>query len=528
MIQTNIPVGSSISATRAKVDVQTDSTLVTCTCKDFLEEFTLYREGDTSKFFGFGVSHKMAVSFIDLARSINIQKGNTIEIYLGDGEYFDSPFPTLYITEVEREEKSNTVTCTAFDALYKASGHVISELGLEAPYTLRTLATKCGEILGLEVVGVEDAAFDLSYPEGANFAGDEVIRLVLDAIAEVTQTIYYINHNNKLVFKRLDREGAPVLTITKKMYYELSTLTPRTLTTICHATELGDNIYAGSETGVAQIMRDNPLLSLREDLGNILDTALERVVGLTITQLNCDWEGNHCVEIGDKIGVVTENDEIVYSYVLDDVIEYQGFLNQITSWEFTQDETATVASPTSIGEKINQTVAKVDKVNKEITLMVDDVTEAKNLTSALQVRTGEISASVSSLETKTNNTLEAVNYDIETLAKEVSLKVDSNAVAIVVEQTLSEGVDKVVTAAKHYTFDDSGLNIESTDSEISTTITEDGMRIYKNNQEVLSVDNQGVEAHDLYAKTFLIIGENSRLEDKGNRTACFWIGPAGG
>lgn len=526
MIQTNIPLGSSISATKAKVDVQTDSTLVTCTCKDFLEEFTLYREGDTSKFFGFGVSHKMAVSFIDLARSINIQKGNTIEIHLGDGEYFDKPFPTLYIAEIEREEKSNTITCTAFDALYKASGHVISELGLEAPYTLRTLATKCGEILGLEVVGVEDAAFDLSYPEGANFAGDEVIRVVLDAIAEVTQTIYYINHNNKLVFKRLDRDGAPVLTITKKMYYELSTLTPRTLTTICHATELGDNIYAGSETGVAQIMRDNPLLSLREDLGNILDTALERVVGLTITQLNCDWEGDHCVEIGDKIGVVTENEEIVHSYVLDDVIEYQGFLNQITSWEFTQDETATVASPTSVGDRINQTVAKVDKVNKEITLMVDDVTEAKNLTSALQVRTGEISASVKSLESITTDALDSLNSTVSALSKEVNLKVDSEAVTILVEKSLEEGVDKVKTSSKKYTFDDAGLDISSSDSEISTLITEDGMRIYKNTTEVLTANNQGVVATDLHARTFLIIGENSRLEDRGRRTACFWIGPA--
>ena len=50
------------------------------------------------------------------------------------------------------------------------------------------------------------------------------------------------------------------------------------------------------------------------------------------------------------------------------------------------------------------------------------------------------------------------------------------------------------------------------------------MRIKKNSQEVLTVNNQGVKAQDLHAYTFLIIGDNSRLEDRGNRTGCFWIG----
>ena len=38
-------------------------------------------------------------------------------------------------------------------------------------------------------------------------------------------------------------------------------------------------------------------------------------------------------------------------------------------------------------------------------------------------------------------------------------------------------------------------------------------------------DNLGVKAEDLHATTYLIIGNNSRLEDYNtNRTGCFWIG----
>ena len=56
-------------------------------------------------------------------------------------------------------------------------------------------------------------------------------------------------------------------------------------------------------------------------------------------------------------------------------------------------------------------------------------------------------------------------------------------------------------------------------------ITEDGMKISKNNTEMLVADNQGVKAEDLHATTYLIIGNNSRFEDyESNRTGCFFIG----
>ena len=45
------------------------------------------------------------------------------------------------------------------------------------------------------------------------------------------------------------------------------------------------------------------------------------------------------------------------------------------------------------------------------------------------------------------------------------------------------------------------------------------------NVEVLTANNQGVDAANLHANTYLIIGEYSRFEDYGNgRTGCFWVG----
>lgn len=545
MITTNIPSSTSISAIKSKVDIFTDSTLVTCTCGDYLQDFVLHREGDTSKFFGFGVSHKLDANFIDLDRKLtDIKQGNNIRVAIGDGTNFDYPYPYLYITELARNEKTNNITCVAYDRLYKSNFIPVSQLKIKSyPAKISDYVLAITDALGVAVRYVGDIdrdLFDTEFAEPLNFSGDEPIRVLLDAIAEFTQTIYYINNDRfvneetgvvreyeALIFKGLSKDGDPVLTVDKEMYFELTTLTPRTLTGLCHATELGDNLATEDTSGVVQIMRENPFYDMNPNTAILLDEAAARMSGFTIHQLECEWDGNHLLEVGDKVAFVADDGSTATTYIINDVIEYQGFINEITSWEYTQED-STAANPTNIGDKINQTYAKVDKVNKEITLMVSDVANTKSSVSELELRSNEIVMSVNSLETTTNDYVEALNNNIETLAQEVNLKVDSSAVSIVVGQVLSEGVDKVVTASKHYTFDDNGLNIESSDSEIKTTILEDGMRIYKNNTEVLTADNKGVQATDLHARTYLIIGENSRLEDKGNRTACFWIGPAGG
>lgn len=78
---------------------------------------------------------------------------------------------------------------------------------------------------------------------------------------------------------------------------------------------------------------------------------------------------------------------------------------------------------------------------------------------------------------------------------------------------------------RFFSFNEDGFSISKSGSEIKTQITEDGMKVYKNNQSVLEANNKGVDAQNLRATTYLIIGENSRLENyAGNRTGCFWIG----
>ena len=103
----------------------------------------------------------------------------------------------------------------------------------------------------------------------------------------------------------------------------------------------------------------------------------------------------------------------------------------------------------------------------------------------------------------------------------------SDDVKIEIQKEISKGANRVSTSTG-FTFDDNGLRVSKSDSEMSTQITEDGMKVYRNNDVVLTANNQGVDAKNLHATTYLIIGGNSRMEDvvenNVKRTAVFWIG----
>lgn len=86
-----------------------------------------------------------------------------------------------------------------------------------------------------------------------------------------------------------------------------------------------------------------------------------------------------------------------------------------------------------------------------------------------------------------------------------------------------------VTTETGYTFGADGLNIHKRGEEMTNLIDNTGMYISRSGEDVLVANNEGVNAINLTARQYLIIGTNSRLEDYSNgtdtkRTACFYIG----
>ena len=214
----------------------------------------------------------------------------------------------------------------------------------------------------------------------------------------------------------MDVSGAAQLDIGKDKYYSLDSKTNRRLVGVASITELGDNVSAAlQESGTTQYIRDNPFWELRDDIGTLVDAALAAVGGLTINQFECNWRGSFILEMGDKISLTTKDNEKVYSYVLDDVISYDGAFKEKTRWNYSTDEAETETNPTSIGDSLKQTYARVDKANKQIELAVNDIKSNKDNITSLQINANSIAASVEKIEGETSKTLGELNKELSTL-----------------------------------------------------------------------------------------------------------------
>ena len=509
---------------RGRVELYNGSTLLnTFRHTDILKSFTIERVGDSSRFFGYGVVHKLNVKVLDKDRQLSITTANSLDVAFGIGSDFIYTYPFFYVSEVHRNENTNELSITAYDALYRAANYTVSDLILPNEYTIETFVKACAVLLGVPL-NIMASGFDTLYPNGANFDGTETIREALNAVAEATQTIYYLNSEQELTFRRLDISGAALLDIGKDKYYSLDSKTNRRLVGVASITELGDNVSAAlAESGTTQYIRDNPFWELRDDIGTLVDAALAAVGGLTINQFECDWRGDFLLEIGDKISLTTKDNEKVYSYVLDDVISYDGAFKEKTRWNYGSEETEEETNPTNLGEALKMTFAKVDKVNKQIDIVASEAEANKSNIAALRMNTDSIGASVSNIEERTNNLESNVNEEITTLTKKVDAAMTSDAVKLSIREELANGVDKVYTSTG-FSFDKDGLRVSKTGSEMDTLLDEDGLTVYRNNTEVLTADNTGVNGINMTVRQYLIVG-GSRFEAYGTgRTGCFWIG----
>ena len=500
---------------------------------DKLKSFKIERVGESGKFFGFGIVQKLTVNIIDTERRITVADGDEMQAHLTATDVYPEAlniYPTFFVNanEAKRNENTNELTIVGYDYLASATQHTFSELNLTAPYTLYDIAMEITELLtGGEYPvarrNMGGIGLSLTLPNGANYDGTETLKEVLDDIAEATQSIYFLDDFNKMLWFRGLQEEAD-LRIDKSQYFELESQEPVMLSAICSVTELGDNVIAEGniQEGVTQYVRDNGIYTTREDLDSLLASAIQDIEGLTMQPFSCTWRGNYYLEIGDNIQIEGKDGNYVNGFVLDDVIEYNGALKQTTQWQYVEQENIH-ANPTTLGEALKQTYAKVDKANKRIEIVASEANANTSAISQLVVDTGNIFASVSDLKTQTEDALKENSDDIETLKNSVSLQMTPDDVTILIQDEMTKGVDKVQTSTG-FTFDDEGLTVNKTDSEMKTTISEDGMKVFKNNEQVLTADNVGVNAKNLHAVTYLIIGNNSRFEDYGNRTGCFWIG----
>ena len=169
----------------------------------------------------------------------------------------------------------------------------------------------------------------------------------------------------------------------------------------------------------------------------------------------------------------------------------------------------------------NNNTQKTTKKDEKISALEQEVADLKQMIADLLAAKKEVAPAVQpSVNIVTPNTDVVLVYCSDSMGHLATAHVDLTFNHWGESFTLSRSqFDEVVGKYRHW-FDDGILAVSGD--------TEDGMKVYRNNDIVLTANNQGVDAKNLHATTYLIIGGNSRMEsvtENGDkRTAVFWIG----
>jgi hypothetical protein len=487
-----------------------------------LTSIKIERVTPNGKFFGFAVSQKMTVEAIGIVP--RIKKGAHIWPTIGIKGSNDNVYlPSFYVDTVEFNKVTNTTTITGYDVIGRENNKLISEINIEYPAKLSDYAKEVVKALGGAIASMEGT--DMILNSAPNFDGSETLQTALSAIAEATGTICYVTYGSNIKFRALKYDILD--TLTPADYYNFSSGESVRLTEVALATELGDNYNYGVE-GFTQVIRENPFMAVGVDVNPSISLEVigYNVLNLESTAYHIDWRGCPAYEIGDHIKIVEKDGTSHNVYYMNETLTFNGGLRASASWGTVASERVD-GTPTTLSKIVGKTYAKVDKINREITLMVEETENLQTEISTLKVEAEGILAEVGTVSEKASNALALADNNMEILSKKVQTAVTSENVSIVVQKEMANGVSSVTTKTG-FTFDEDGLTIDKSGSEMTTQITEDGMKVFRDNTQVLVADNKGVEAINLHATTYLIINNLSRFENYTNeydtkRTGCFWL-----
>ena len=514
---------------KGKVELFNNSTSTLITSQDKLKSIQVSRYSN-EKVFGFALCQKATIEIIDENHDIEVAEGQKVKISIGakvaSGVDYVG-YCDFFIDRYSRDEVSHLLKIEAFDRIEELSRLRTSLFNFSFPMALEEIISRIQDSINIEII------YDNNLPnlnitfekEQVNIEGTESVRSFIEAICELTGTICYINQSNQLVLKKIAGDTVNE-TIDRDRIFDFSQSEGNTITGLISATELGNNLSVGSTDGYQYIIRENPFLTNDQDLCIIcLNNLLTSINGFTFNPYELKWRGSPDLEAGDRVKIQKKDGTYLETLYLGEELTYNGGLISNANWAYIQEEEP--SNPSNLGDILKQTYARVDKVNKQIDIAVAGKDEIEDKIAKLQLTTDGINATVSSNKAEADDRFNSVNDNLNALAKSVSATMTQDQINILIQQQLANSVDSVKTATG-FTFNADGLTIEKSGNEMKTQIDEDGMTIFKDNQEVLTVNNTGVDAYNLKATTYLIIGNETRFEKfnhktRGTGVGCFWL-----
>lgn len=256
----------------------------------------------------------------------------------------------------------------------------------------------------------------------------------------------------------------------------------------------GEKTYIGDEDGTCIIgVYDNPLVYTQEQRENIINSYSD-FLGMTYTPLTTQTVGHPWLK-GNEVFEVTDMENVAHKTLpLDRTIQYFGHIKTLIDSSTPTKTNDTLAYKPKVENSASRTEIIVDKLNKEVTTIVEEVIDEDNPNSLVN--------RVEEIQTSTYTKTEIQN---------------------IVDGTGVDGVKVTKVETISGTFDINGMHYEKSGAYTKSTINETGVVVEKTNQEddteLLyagydeNIKRTIVRTENLNTRKYLRIGNNSRVQD---------------
>ena len=466
--------------------------------------------GDDATVVGVSVVGEAVVGVSNIGNSSIIQTPKFGVKAPGDADYFYKEYGTYIIKEKKVDEEQGTILLECYDLMLQAM--IPFDLVLVNPETateenptikvralLDAICDRFGWQKGYEQTGFSNQDILI---KANTYDANYTFRDVLDEIAQVScksivfegDLLCFANYFND-TRETIDASNLKTLKI-GKVYGPVNSL-------VLARTPQEDNIYRRNEESIAANgltefrIENNQIIEQHRD--SVIDAMFSNLGLIKFTLYELESYGIGYLNFGDVFTIKTPDGELHRTIMLCDDLKITQGLTETSRLEAPKVVETDYSAASKTDRALNQTILKVDKQAGDITALV----------------------------TKTNNlasTVDGLNGTVTNLTK---ITMDSEKVDLAITEAI-KGVNSITTTTG-YTFDKNGLHIQKSvdgvPEEMENLLDNTGMYVNRGGDNILTANNEGVDAINLRSRQFLIIGDNSRFENYGTgRTACFYIG----
>jgi len=390
--------------------------------------------------------------------------------FIVDGKYyyvFDKP-----------ERYTGQLSINAFDSMVKFNSNYATELSY--PNTIQQQLEELSILSGVEV-DYSGLPYELINSETSFYDSTIIMREYLEWIAEASGMNAYIDDSNIVRFRELATNSYIATTATN---FEIEGLI--NITRVYYEDGVRQFVSGETDGNTLYIRPSNPYIT--QSLVNLIHSKYNGLTFYAFSSLNI--KGIDGLKLTD---LITYRNATMMVLSLN--FRYFGSTYPIQSLEgkakIKQAEDVIVRVDQSIRIRRIQTI--MDQTTTELKTIAVRVDEDHNqlvvVTQNLEGITQFVRDGDNSLESRVSATEQ----------KTVILSEDPNNPGMFLSNDMR--------------FSKDGLAFTHSDSSVTTTINNEGLTINNFSTELLRVDQDGVNAENLTARTYLVVGNNSRFED---------------